>query len=74
MMIGWADDMVCYFKKLIIEVVVNEHPATCGGVCLFLPLPHWTVLSTLPQTAVPSLPAGRHTGQQCCFISWREAE
>lgn len=34
-MIGWTDDMVCYFKKLIIEVVVNEHPATCGGVCVF---------------------------------------
>lgn len=31
-MIGWADDMVCYFKKLIIEAVINEHPATCGGV------------------------------------------
>lgn len=23
---------VCYFKRLIIEVVINEHPATCGGV------------------------------------------
>lgn len=22
----------CYFKQLIIEVVTNEHPATCGGV------------------------------------------
>lgn len=30
---------VCYFKQLIIEVVINEHPATCGGVYgSFLPL------------------------------------
>lgn len=34
-MTGWTDDMVCYFKRLIIEGVVNEHPATCGVVYVF---------------------------------------
>lgn len=58
-MIGWTYDMVCYFKGLIIEGVVNEHPATCYGVYVFPPLlSHYTVHSSLPPTAAPSLPSG----------------
>ncbi len=52
-MIGWTDDMACYFKKLIIEVVVNEHPATCGGVYVFSFPCHIGLCSALCQTAVP---------------------
>ena len=62
----WVGQMTWYVilkSWLYVEVVVNEHPATCGGVYV-LPLPHWTVLSTLPQTAVPSLPAGRQADRQ----------
>lgn len=48
---------VCYFRQLIIEVVINEYRATCGGVYgSFLPR-DWCALSTFPHTAV--FPAGR---------------
>lgn len=59
---------VCYFKQLIIEVVRNEHPATCGGVYgSFLPLWLWSALSTFPQSAV--FPAGRQDNNIMLWFS-----
>lgn len=54
--------LLFFFLRKIKEGVVNKHPSTCSGVVFFCCLlSQWTVLSTLPQTAVPSLPAGRQT-------------
>lgn len=35
MMIWLTDDMVCYFKRLIIEAILNEHPAMFFPVYVF---------------------------------------
>lgn len=62
-MIGQTDDMMCYSKKLIIEVVINEHPATRGGVYAFSFLYPIGLCSALRQ--LYSLQADSRTGQQC---------
>lgn len=75
-MIGWTDDMVCYFKRLTIEGVVNEHPATCSSVYVFSFSCHIILCTALchRQLHHHCLQASRQTGQLCFFLSWDEAE
>lgn len=51
-------DTLCQSEKLTGETVINEHPASCGGVYVFS---RWQAsgLSAQPQTAV--LLVGRQT-------------